>query len=94
MARPTHVYVGIPTNCEKCKGTGRQTTLGFRICEDGKALCEACDGSRLKIQAITLEDFAKLFTYGVEMLTDPNSTNIIGRRNVLMPAPPEGDGNE
>lgn len=62
MTRPTHVFVGRPIDCKTCNGTGI-VEHGFAIGPRGP-ICQTCAGAKLTREAITLEEFAALFTYG------------------------------
>lgn len=68
--RPTHVMVAVPVDCQKCGGTG-EVEYGFAVTirPDGTryCVCPNCRGAKFSQYAMTLEDFAKLFTYGGTM---------------------------
>jgi hypothetical protein len=68
MSRPTHVIVGSPVDCKACGGTGESKAPGFEhfVRIDGTMYrpCPECRGATFRQYAMTLEEFAKLFTYG------------------------------
>lgn len=88
MTRPTHVMVASPMQCDVCKGTGKhppgylcgKTLINRR----GEQLCPECGGATLQQHWITLEEFAKLFTYG--------ETYDSHEIRVREPVPQGGDG--
>ena len=56
------VYVGKPINCDRCGGTGL-ARCGFVHGPKGP-ICPDCNGAKLTHEAMPIEEFAKLFTYG------------------------------
>ncbi len=60
--RPTHVMVGYPIDCKTCGGTGI-VKHAFKIGPKGP-VCPGCDGAKLRHEAMPIEDFARMFTYG------------------------------
>lgn len=81
-SRPTHVLVVCPVDCTTCGNTG-EVKSGFVVSHrpDGSSFfpCMACMGAKteqraITQRAITLEEFAKLFTYGQTMTTRDGKT--------------------
>lgn len=68
--RPTHVMVASRIDCKTCNGTGI-VQHSFKIGPKGP-VCPDCNGAKLEQHLMLLEDFAKLFTWGVLQVRGPS----------------------
>lgn len=84
---PTHVMVMAPYTCEICKGSGNvKENTPFGVIEGE---CWSCRGRTCRETWITLEDFAKLFSWGTAHGENEHGPTM---KNVLRVVPQGGTG--